>query len=458
MSPQSPKYSSALRSEGELRKIAASVLRLGKTLGLRETEVQIDETIDALTRFANNAVHQNVAEHGLVVSIRAVVDGRTARVTTNRIDEDSLRAAVESAASLAAQQPKDPHLLPMLGKQKYRSVRRFHPGTAALSPESRARAVKNACQLAEKRGQVAAGIFSSGQNQCVLANSRGLAAAYRQTHATFSITMQQGSAASWAKDNSGDYRQFDPATLAGIASEKAARAQNPIELEARRHTVILEPAAVVDLVGFLFYDFAATSVADKRSCFSGRVGKLLLGKNITIADDVYHPDQLGMPFDGEGAPRQRVNLVDHGVIQNLVYSRQSAKQAKVRPTGHGFALPNEYGEAPMNLVVAGGRTSVEEMIASTDRGLLVTRFWYIREVDPYEKVMTGMTRDGLFLVEKGKIAKAARNFRFNQSVLEMLRNVESLGPARRAAGEESFEMVVPPMKIGSFQFSEVTKF
>jgi PmbA protein len=458
MSLQSPKYSSALRSEGELRKIAASVLRLGKTLGLRETEVQIDETIDALTRFANNAIHQHVAEHGLVVSIRAVVDGRTARVTTNRIDEDSLRAAVESAASLAAQQPKDPHLLPMPGKQKYRSVRRFHPGTAALSPEARARAVKNACQLAEKRGQVAAGIFSSGQNQCVLANSRGLEAAYRQTHATFSITMQQGSAASWAKDNSGDYRQFDPAALAGIASDKAARAQNPLELEPGRYTVILEPAAVLDLVGFLFYDFAATSVADKRSCFSGRVGKLLLGKNITITDDVYHPDQLGMPFDGEGVPRQRVDLVDHGIIQNLVYSRQSAKQAKVRPTGHGFALPNEYGEAPMNLVVAGGRTSVEEMIASTDRGLLVTRFWYIREVDPYEKVMTGMTRDGLFLVEKGKIAKAARNFRFNQSVLEMLRNVESLGPARRAAGEESFEIVVPPMKIGSFQFSEVTKF
>jgi len=208
----------------------------------------------------------------------------------------------------------------------------------------------------------------------------------------------------------------------------------------------------------LFYDFAATSVADQRSCFSGRVGKVLLGKNVSIADDVYHPDQLGMPFDGEGVSRQRVTLVESGVVKNLVYSRQSAKQAQALPTGHGFALPNEYGEAPMNLVVAGGDTSLEAMIASTDRGLLVTRLWYIREVDPYEKVMTGMTRDGLFLVEKGKISKAARNFRFNQSVLEMLRNVESLGPARRAAGEESFEMVVPPMKIGSFQFSEVTKF
>jgi predicted Zn-dependent protease len=447
-----------LRAERDLHKIAASVLRLAKAMGIRETEVQVDENIDALTRFANNAIHQHVAEHGLVVSIRTVVDGRTARVTTNRMDEDSLRVAIESAASLSMQQPKDPRLLPMLGKQKYRAARRFDPGTAALSPDDRARAVKCACQLAEEQGQVAAGIYASGQNQCVFANSRGLSAAHRQTHATFSITLQQGSAASWAKGNAGDYRRFNPSALAKTASEKAARAQNPVELEPGRYTVILEPAAVLDLVGFLFYDFAATSVADKRSCFSERVGKLLLGTNIDIRDDVYHPDQLGMPFDGEGVPKQRVQLVQQGVVKNLVYSRQSAKQAKTRPTGHGFAPPNEYGEAPMNLVIGGGDEPIEKMIRSTARGLLVTRFWYIREVDPYEKVMTGMTRDGLFLVENGKIARAARNFRFNQSVLEMLRNVECLGPACRAAGEESFEMVVPPMKVGAFQFSEVTKF
>ena len=447
-----------LRAESELHAIATTVLRLAKAQGVPETEVHIDETIEALTRFANNAIHQHVAEHGVVVSIRTAAEGRTARVTTNRVDEDSLRAALNSAVSLASQQPKDAGLLPMPGKQKYRAVRRFHPGTAALSAEARARAVKSACQLAEKQGQVAAGIFSSGQSQSVLVNSRGLKAAYRQTHATFSVTMQAGSAASWAKGNAGDYRQFDPKVLAETASDKAARAQNPVELAPGRYTVILEPAAVLDLVGFLFYDFAATSVADKRSCFSGRVGKALLGKNISISDDVYHPEQLGAPYDGEGMPRQRVVLVDEGVVKNLVYSRLSAKQAGKKPTGHGFALPNEYGEAPMNLVVGGGKTPVSEMIAGTERGLLVTRLWYIREVDPYEKIMTGMTRDGLFLIEKGKIQGAARNFRFNQSVLEMLRNVECLGPAQRATGEESFEMVVPAMKIKDFHFSEVTKF
>jgi predicted Zn-dependent protease len=188
------------------------------------------------------------------------------------------------------------------------------------------------------------------------------------------------------------------------------------------------------------------------------MGKPLFGKNISISDDVYHPLQLGANFDGEGMPRERVLLVDRGAPRNLVYSRRSAKAARKKPTGHGFALPNEYGEAPMNLVFAGGTSSLDEMIASTDRGLLVTRLWYIREVDPYEKIMTGMTRDGLYLVEKGKVASGVRNFRFNQSLLEMLRNVELLGPAVRATGEEAFEMVVPAMKVRDFHFSEVTKF
>lgn len=462
MSPRNakrlPPPPTTLRPERHLHSIATTVLRLAKTQGIPETEVHVDESIEALTRFANNAIHQHVAEHGLVVSIRTAFDGRTARVTTNRIDEDSLRAALNNSVSLASQQPKDSGLLPMPGKPRYHPVRRFHPQTAALSAEERARAVKNACQLAERQRQSAAGIFSSGQSQSAFVNSRGLQASYRQTHATFSITMQAGSAASWAKGNAADYRQFAPQTLAEAASEKAARAQNPVELPPGRYTVILEPAAVLDLVGFLFYDFAATSVADKRSCFSGRVGKQILGKNITITDDAYHPEQLGPPFDGEGMPRQRVLLVDQGIVKNLVYSRRSAHRARQKPTGHGFPLPNEYGEAPMNLVVSGGNTPVQQMIAGTDRGLLVTRLWYIREVDPYEKIMTGMTRDGLFLIENGKIQHAARNFRFNQSVLEMLRNVECLGPAQRAAGEEASEMVVPPMKIHDFRFSEVTKF
>jgi predicted Zn-dependent protease len=392
------------------------------------------------------------------VSIRSVVDGSTARATTNRTDEDSLRGAIQAALSLAHSEPKDPRLLPMPGKQRLRRVNRFVKNTAALTAEDRARAVRLACDLAVKKGQIAAGIFASGQSQSVIGNSRGLFAAYRETHAEFSVTMQEESAASWAKANSSDARTLKPQELAGRAGEKAHLAVSARELSPGRYTVILEPAAVLDLVGFLFYDFAATALEDKRSCLNDRMGKPLFGRNISICDDVYHPLQQGAPFDGEGMPRRRILLVDQGVPKNLVYSRARAKEAGKPPTGHGFALPNEYGEAPMNLVFGGGDSSLEKMVASTDRGLLVTRLWYIREVDPYEKVMTGMTRDGLFLVENGRVAGAARNFRFNQSLIEMLNNVELLGPARRATGEEAFEMVVPPMKVRDFHFSEVTKF
>jgi PmbA protein len=447
-----------LAPESELKKRVDSVLRLGKIAGADETEVQIDETIDALTRFANNAIHQNVAEHGLTISIRTVVDGRTARATTNRLDEDSLRAAVQASLQLAHGQPKIPGLLPMPGNQRYRKVNRFSNETGATTPEDRARAVKKSCDLAIRNGQVAAGIFSTGQSQLVLANSRGLFAAHRQTEAEFSITMQDEPAASWAKANSGNVRNFDPQKLAARASEKAQMAKDAQELAPGKYSVILEPAAVLDLVGFLFYDFAATAVADQRSCLLNRINKPLFGKNISITDDAYHPQQLGAPFDGEGVPRQRVNLVESGVPRNLVYSRASAKKAKKKPTGHGFALPNEYGEAPMNLVFSGGDSSLEKMIASTDRGLVVTRVWYIREVDPYEKIMTGMTRDGLYLVEKGKVTNAVRNFRFNQSLIELLQNVEAMSSASRATAEEAFEMVVPAMKVKNFHLTEPTKF
>src|SRR5208282_1210794 len=260
--------------------------------------------------------------------------------------------------------------------------------------------------------------------QSVMANSKGLFAHYEQSRSEFSVTILEKNSSGWAKSNSPDIRTLDPDALAASASQKATESREPREIPAGRYTTILPPSAVLDLVGFLFYDFAGTAVLDKRSCFTGRMGKKILDENITLWDDVYHPLQTGTPYDGEGVPRQKVLLVDHGVPKNLVYSRATAKKMKAKPTGHGFSLPNDYGEAPMNLVFAGGDKSVDEMVRSTERGILVTRLWYIREVDPYEKILTGMTRDGTFLVENGRVAGGIRNFRFNQSILEMLSKVE----------------------------------
>ncbi|HVA94449.1 MAG TPA: TldD/PmbA family protein [Candidatus Dormibacteraeota bacterium] len=444
-----------LLSDAELRRIAEKIFKYSDA---DETEVEIGVISDALTRFANNTIHQNVAEQSLTVSVRTVLDGRTARATTNKTDDDSLRRVVATSKTLARSQPRIPGLLPMPGPQKYGQVSRYFENTAHASPADRARAVARVAEMAEKNRQTAAGIFTTGVTQSAIANTNGLFASHRQTRSEFSITILEPDSSGWAKANASDLDDIDPIALARSASEKSAASRNPGEAAPGKWTVILEPAAALDLVGFLFYDFAGTAVADQRSCFNKRMGKRVLGENITLHDDVFHPLQSGAPYDGEGMPRRKILLVDKGVPTNLVYSRATAKKMKARPTGHGFSLPNEYGEAPMNLVFGGGNCSVDEMVRSTGHGILVTRMWYIRDVDPYEKVLTGMTRDGTFLVRDGKIAGGVRNFRFNQGVLEMLSNVEAMGPAVRAAGEESFEMVVPPMKVRNFNFSEVTKF
>jgi PmbA protein len=439
----------------EMRRIAERVFKLSEA---DETEVEISAGTDALTRFANNTIHQNVAEQGITISIRAVTDGRTARASTNKTDDDSLRRVAAAALELARMQPKNPGLLPMLGKQTLQKVNRFSRETGAATPADRAREVARVCELADKNKQTAAGIFSTGVDEIALANSRGLFEFYEDTRAEFSVTFLEKDSSGWAKASASNIKDIDPYALALRASEKAASSRAPRELPPGRYTTILEPAAVLDLVGFLFYDFAGTCVADQRSCFTGRMGQKLFGENISIWDDVYHPLQLGPPFDGEGVPRKKVLLVDKGVPVNLVYARATARKMNAKPTGHGFSLPSEDGEAPLNLVFSGGNSSTEEMIRSTERGLLVTRLWYIREVDPYAKVLTGMTRDGTFRIENGRIAGAIRNFRFNQSIIEMLSHVESMGPAVRAAGEESFDMIVPAMKVRDFHFSEVTKF
>lgn len=423
-----------------------------------ETELLIAGGSYQLTRFANNTIHQNVAEEGYVLSVRTVYDGKTARATTNKFDAESLRRVVAESSSLARQQHSDPELLPMPGPESYRPVNRYFDVTAAVTPEDRARAVVKAIQIAEKNGQTAAGAYSTGSGGQALLNSRGVMAHYSETHAEFSITMMAPNSSGWAKKDSPDVREVSPEGLAARASEIASRSHDPQELEPGKYVAILEPAAVLDLVGFMFFDFSGQAVRDKRSFLTDRIGEKLFGENINIHDDVYHPLQFGPQFDGEGVPRRQVALVEKGVIKGLTYARKTAKAMGTEPTGHGFPLPNEWGEAPTNIVFEGNHHPVEDMISSTERGVLVTRVWYIREVDPYKKILTGMTRDGTFLVEEGKVKHGIRNFRFNESLIEMLNCTEMIGTPERASGEESAPMVVPPLKVSGFHFTEVTKF
>jgi len=276
--------------------------------------------------------------------------------------------------------------------------------------------------------------------------------------ARFSITAMAADSSGWAKASACDSRALRPLELAQSAARKATLSRAPRELAPGRYTVILEPAAVLDLVGQMFADFSSTAIRDGRSFLSGRLGSRIFGPNITIHDDAIHPLQSGAPFDGEGVPRRPLTLVDAGVVRDIAYSRAAAALDGVEPTGHGFPLPNEYGEAPVNIVISGGDSTLDRMVESADRAILVTRLWYIREVDPYEKVFTGMTRDGTFLVENGAVTAGVRNFRFNQGLMELLSNVEALSGPVRASGEETFDMVAPAMMVRDFRFSEVTRF
>jgi predicted Zn-dependent protease len=423
-----------------------------------ETEATMGSNAYSLTRFANNNIHQNVAEEGAYLSVRAVVGQRTARASTNKFDEASIRQVCEAALALARLQPPDPDLLPMPGPQMFRAIERLDEETATLSPQARAETVKGAIERAERDGLTAAGIFSSGVSAQAIFNSRGLKSFHEESLSEFSVTMLGDSSSGWAKRTSPNWHELEPEALADRAASKALTSREPKEIPAGKYTVILEPAAVLDMLGFLFWDFGGLAVHEKRSCLTDRVGQKIFGENIDARDDVFHPSQSGAAFDGEGIPRNRVKLVEKGVVKNLVYARQTARLMKTQPTGHGFPLPNEYGEAPMNIVMEGGRTSAEEMIRSTERGILVTRLWYIREVDPYKKILTGMTRDGTFWIEGGEIRHGVKNFRFNQSVIEMLNQVETMGPPQRTSGEESFDMVVPAMKVRDFNFSSLTKF
>jgi len=453
--------------------------RIRKLSTADEVEVLFSGGLFALTRFANNTIHQNVAEENYSVSVRTVFGGRTARASTNKFDDESLLRVVEASENLAKVQHPDPDLLPMpdsreaAGNASSRATQvpsRHFSVTAAITPQLRAEGVRKIVDVAQKHKLTTAGIYSSSESVEGVFNSRGLSDWHTQTLAEISITMLGADSSGWQKANSPDVGNLKPLELAEIAAQKALDSTRPREVPAGKYTVILEPAAVLDIVGFMFWDYSGMAILDQRSFLTERIGTKIFGDNISISDDVAHPLQAGSAFDGEGMRRQQVPLVESGVVKRVVYARATAERMKrsdykdkvgpIEATGHGFPVPNEMGEMPLNIVFASGRDpqSAPQMIASTERGILVTRLWYIREVDPYEKIVTGMTRDGTFYVENGRVQHGVRNFRFNQSLIHLLSNVQAMSVPVRACGEESFDMVVPAMKVKDFNFTEVTKF
>src|ERR1700691_4006132 len=384
--------------------------RIKKYSSADEVEVLFTGGRFALTRFANNTIHQNVEDENHVLSVRTVFGGRTARASTNKFDGDSLQRVVAASESLARVQHPDPDLLPMPDSQEAVSrgagtgagPSRYFAETAAITPELRAESVKRIVEIAQQYKLTTAGIYSSAESVEGIFNSRGLNRWHTQTLAEVSISMLGADSSGWQKSNSPDVQHLDPLRMAEIAAKKTLDSASPAGIPAGKYTVILEPSAALDIVGFMFWDYSGMAILDQRSFPTGRIGSRLFGDDITIWDDVTHPLQTGSPFDGEGMRRLSVPLVENGVVKRVVYARATAERMKrseqkdqvgpIEATGHGFTLPNEMGEMPVNIVFAAPQNpqTLEQMIASTERGVLVTRLWYIREVDPYEKIVTGM--------------------------------------------------------------------
>jgi predicted Zn-dependent protease len=418
----------------------------------------------ALTRFANNTIHQNVAERNLTLIARLFPGRRLGMATTNRLDDSALDDVVQRARSSAGASQEDPHFPGLTSPADYARVQAYDDETAACPPEKRARAVGEVCRLAQEKGLNASGAFSTGAGEIVVANSEGVFAHFASTSTDFQTVVMgadaTGAASGHAHASGWQASALPVEALGREAAQKAERGANPIKIEPGAYTVILDPYATQDLVSMLnMHGMGAQAVLDGRSWMNGRIGKKVMSSLVSLWDDGLDLQGLPMPFDYEGVPKQRVDIVCEGVPMGPVYDRYTAQKAGKTSTGH--ALPPTWrgmGPVPTHLFMAPGQSSLEELIRSTEKGLYITRFWYTRLVHPRDCVVTGMTRDGVFTIEQGELAAPVKNLRFTQSYLQALDQVEAIGQETRllVSSYGALATRVPAVKIGEFSFTGVT--
>ena len=443
--------------------LAEDVLARALRVGATEAEVLVSAGDGALTRFANSEIHQNVAERSLTVSLRHVVGRRIAVVSTGKVDPDGLRTLVHRAAAIArsCEELEDWAGLPApidggntvtLG-----SGTAWAAGTAGATPEFRAEGVRAVIAAADAVGVTAYGSFSTDAEAVAIANSAGIRAAESRTASQLlTVNMSPDGGTGYAEGVSMDATTIDAAAIGREAATKARASDNPVTVPAGDYPVVLEEYAVVDITDMLGYlGFSALAVQEERSFVEP--GRRIGSDLVTIVDDGSDTSGLPAAFDYEGVAKQRVPLVEAGVCRDVVYDSQTAARAGRASTGHGLPAPNPYGPFPLNAVMSAGATPRDELIGGLDRGLLVTRFHYTNVVHPKLAMITGMTRDGTFLVEGGKIVGPVRNLRFTQSYLDALAGVSAVSSSRKAIKGFLGAAVVPALRIDAWTFTGVTE-
>jgi predicted Zn-dependent protease len=440
----------ALNQE-QAKRITDRVLAMSKA---DECTVSIEGSRVGNVRFARNSVSTAGLTEDMQLVVRVAFGKRSGTAIVNEFDDKSLEKAVRRAEELARLSPENPEFMPAISKQEYRATSTFVPATAAIDPEFRASVAATSIEMARAKKLVTAGFFTDSTRFSTIANSNGVFGHQDFTDLSFSLTArtEDGRGSGWVTRAAVDAARFDAREASEVAIEKALRSVDARALEPGRYTVILEPAATSEILGNMFSAFSARSADEGRSFLAkkgggNRLGDKLFDSQVNVWADPWDKDVPVAPWDNESLlPRERTQLIKDGRISSLDYSRYWAQKTGKRATaGHG------------NMIMAGGTKSLEELIEGTKKGIVVTRTWYIRMVDPQSLLLTGLTRDGTFYVENGKIKYPLKNFRFNESPVTILNNIDELGKPQIIGGDEvPFQMVLPPMKVRDFNFTSLS--
>ncbi|HLZ55648.1 MAG TPA: TldD/PmbA family protein [Ktedonosporobacter sp.] len=422
-----------------------------------QTEVIYQGTESALTRFANNHIHQNVAESDHELRVRAVVGKKVGVATTNRLDDASLRRVAEQALAIAQLQPENPEFHSLPTPQPLTPAPGYSERTAQFSPEERARCVGIIVRLAKERGLEAAGAFSTNTTSVAIANTLGIFSYEpRSESESHAVVMADERGSGYTQRMATDASTINFEAMAREAVEKAERSRSPIDIPLGEYQVVLDAYAVGEMLqDLVFMGLSATAVQEERSFMNGQFGKQLVSPLVTIYDDGYDPAGLPQSFDYEGVAKQKVVMFDRGIANAVVYDSFTAAREGKPNTGHALPAPNGNGPMPLNTTMTAGDASVEELIRGVDKGLYVTRFHYTNTVHPVKTLFTGMTRDGTFLIEHGELSRPVKNLRFTQSILDVLRNVQAIG-RERIQSSDYLPILAPALRTASFNFTGIT--
>jgi len=449
----------------EVKKIVNLALKESKA---DQVEVNIFNYDQALTRFANNYIHQNVNESNTSISVRAIFGKKIGSASTNSLDPKKIKETVKWAEQIAQFQKENPDFrsLPRVKSKDYHKIKTYVEKTARFSNIERANAVAKIVNVAKKYSLTAYGSVSNGVAEICIGNSLGTFAYAVCDDVFCNIVMSGSNSTGYIQAGARDIAKIDFSALAEIAMKKALTSANPIELTPGKYTTIFEPLAASEFLDYLgYYAFNGKLFQEGRSYLTGRLGSKIVDEWITIIDDPYNKTGFSFAFDFEGVPKKRFVLINKGVAKNVVYDSLTASRAKKKSTGHALTPPNPFGPVPLHLSMKAGDKGLDEMISATEKGILVTRFHYTNVVDPHKLIFTGMTRDGTFLIEDGKITKGLKNLRFTENIIEALNRLDVISKdAVLVASEPGYGgrfatgNIVPAMKIKDFTFTSATKF